>query len=201
VDHLNASERVAIGKAWEDRVRHDLNTKYGYNLRESTFHEDCKEKTDCWMVPKSGKPLRSAIKVRLNKYGLLEENKTDILVSLYDPFCGTDHPDNKQGRDMVYEYALYVSVIRGQHRVINGKTIHKICYGMLEEGKEKINKLKPESKGRCSKLVFSSSNFSGCEIWLHYDAKSGIPKLLAFIKPEALKKGKEIKYHDFIYEE
>lgn len=197
MDHLPTNQRVQLGKAWEDRSRIDLNTNHGYNLKESTFHEDCKEKTDCWMIPKSGKPLRCAIKVRLNQYGLLENKKTDILVSLYDPFYGIGHPDTKIGRDMVYQYAIYDSVIRGQHRVVKGKVIHEICNNLLQEGIKAICDLKPLPRGKYPKLVFDSVKYPSCQIWLHYDAKTGIPKLLGFIKPEILKVGTEIKYHKF----
>ena len=154
MDHLSINKRLEIGKGWEERVRDDLNLNYKYNLKESTFHEDCREKTDCWYISKSGEPLRSAIKVRLNRDGLLEQKKTDILVALFDPFYGLNHPNTKKGRDMIYEYFLYISVVFKQHRVIDGKRIHEICNGMLQEGLEYIEELKPESRGYKSKLIF-----------------------------------------------
>jgi hypothetical protein len=201
MDHLSTQQRVVIGKEWEDRVRNDLNTKYGYNLKESTFHEDCREKTDCWFIPKSGTPLRSAIKVRLNKYGLLEKEKTDILASLFDPFYGVDHVDTKKGRDMIVDYHLYISVIYGKHRVADGRVIHNICESMYQEGLERIKAVKPEPRGYKPKILFSSVKYPGCQIWLHYDAKTRIPKLLGFVNPKILKLGKEIKEHDFICDE
>jgi hypothetical protein len=197
MDHLATKERVVIGKGWEDFSRIDLNENYGYNLQESTFHEDCKEKTDCWLITKSGNPLRCAIKVRLNNEGLLETKKTDILVSLYDPFFGIDHPDTKIGRDMIYDYALYISVISQLHRVAKGKVVKNICNNMLVEGSELVSKLKPQFRGKYPKIIFDSSTHFRCQIWLHYDAKTGIPKLLGFVNPKALKVNKEIKYHKF----
>ena len=188
MDHLSINKRLEIGKGWEERVRDDLNLNYKYNLKESTFHEDCREKTDCWYISKSGEPLRSAIKVRLNRDGLLEQKKTDILVALFDPFYGLNHPNTKKGRDMIYEYFLYISVVFKQHRVIDGKRIHEICNGMLQEGLEYIEELKPESRGYKSKLIFNSSKYYKCQIWLHYDAKTKIPKLLGFVNPNFLKK-------------
>jgi hypothetical protein len=199
MNSLSISERVKIGKSWEDRIRIYLNNN-GYNLHESTFYEDCREKTDCWTVAKSGKPLRCAIKVRLNSKEELESSKTDILSSLFDPFYGFDSPDNIVGRDMKYEYFMYVSVIKGMIRVVNGKTVHKINNAMWNEFLESniLTNIKPFGYG--AKLVLSSKIYKKCQIWLHYDAKSRKPKLLSFIDPKVLIEGKEIKFHKFIEE-
>lgn len=197
MDHLPAYQRVEKGRSWENKIRNCLNTYEGYNLVESSHYEDCHEKTDCWQKTKSGKMLRAAIKVRLNKKGDLDYSKTDILVSLFDPFYGIDHPENKKGRDMVYEYSMYISVAKGDIRVVKGVAVHSICNGLWDEYLSLGKVLNPKERGFGAKIVLQSDKYSGCQIWLNYDSKSGKPKLLAFIPPEFFKKNKEIKTHKF----
>lgn len=206
MDSLPVAERVAIGKEWEPKVINCLNgtySKYGYNLRESSFHEDCKEKTDCWQLAKSGKPLRSAIKVRLNKNGELETNKTDILVALFDPFYGLDDERTKKGRDMVYEYFMYISLIKDWIRVANGKKIHEICDAMwndfLPQAQKKFRTEADVNRVGWVSRLYQSPVYPGCEIWLHHDAKSKKPKLLGFVKPSALDK-KDLRTHKYTEE-
>ena len=194
MDNLHVAERVGIGIRMESRVRHCLNDRYGYNFEAATFHEDCVDKVDCWHITKSGNRLRSAIKVRLNKYGELETVKTDILLDIYDPFYGVYDLRTKIGRDILFEYDMYISAIKSCIRVAKGKLVHKISLGMYKEGLSEIEKLKPKEKGFGSQLVFCSTIYPECQIWLHYDKFDRHPKLLAFIPPVIL--GKNIKNYD-----
>lgn len=198
MNYLPVKKRVDIGKNLEDKVRNWLNdTCVGYHLIESTHNEDCNEKTDCWQVAKSGKLHRVAIKVRLNQCGLLENEKTDILVCLAEPFYGVGHPENKVGRDMQYGYSMYISAIRGCVRVAKGDVVHKLVKETYQEAllDDKFNKYKPRYRGTgCKKMFYSDA--TKCSIWLNYDAETGIPKLLVFIPPEILVLNKEIKIHN-----
>lgn len=95
IDSKPVSVRVSYGKEKEDQIMKCLNEKYashGYNLVPSSFFEDCKEKTDCWQLTKSGKKYRSAIKARVSK--------NDILVAMRDPFYGVNDPETVIGRDV-----------------------------------------------------------------------------------------------------
>jgi len=201
LDAMHASARVAYGLEKEDQIRECLNTHYGhlgYDLLPSSQYEDTNEKTDCWQKGKADKRLRSAIKVRVSK--------NDILVALRDPFYGFEHEDTKVGRDVLYEYFQYITLSKDEEliRVASGKVIHKISLDLIQEILDTIGdiniKKSPYNKGVPVK-VLSSEKHSNCEVWLHYDRKSGRPKLLGFIPPALLKENKEIKYHKFIREQ
>jgi hypothetical protein len=198
MNNLAVKERVVIGKEHEEACLKCLRERYNYNFLKSTPQEDRNEKTDCWLVSKDGKKSRCAIKARVKKDGTLEDKKTDILVSLRDPFYGVSDPETKVGRDMQYEYSIYISIIKGEIRMVNGKRAHEICNELLEEFMLLKRDFIPERKGYSPKLVLSSEKMPGCQVWLNYDARSKIPKLLAFIPPCFLNNKKEIKIHEFV---
>lgn len=196
MDNLCVKDRVSIGKKEESNAINHMNVEYDLNLIPSTHYEDCCEKTDCWMKTKNGTLLRAAVKARLNKEGKLEKNRKDILVALYDPYYGIGNPNTKIGRDMLYEYALYISVISGQIRACKGEAIHRICKDLEREFVDRIGNHIPKGSGK-PVLLMRSYIHEGCQIWLHYDAKARHPKLLAFISPDALKLNKEIKIYPY----
>ena len=189
IDSLNITKRLAYGKEKEDQVRKCLNeTKVGYNLFPANFLEDCKEKTDCWQVSGTGKQSRCAIKARATK--------NDILAAIRDPFYGENHADTKMGRDILYEYLLYITLSPDEKtiRVASGKKCHTIYNEMWTEWVSKkieINNL------NCTKLILKSELHPTCELWLHRDRRSGKPKILGFIPPTYLVEGKEIAYYPF----
>lgn len=198
IDSKPAYQRVAYGIEKENQVINCLNEHYakaGYNLVPSTHLEDTKEKIDCWQKTKSGKLLRSAIKIRTTK--------NDILIALRDPFYGFNHNDTVIGRDVLVDYSMYITLSKDQKviRVASGKKIHKISLNLLEETKEVIGESNLEDfsfKDKASARILSSKKHPKCEVWFHRDRKSWKPKLLGFIPPSILKEGKEIKYHKFI---
>lgn len=198
MDKLFVGERVAIGKDWESKITNCLINHYGYNLVDSTFHEDCREKTDRWLVSKTGKQHRCAIKVRLDKNGNLDQKRTDILIALRDPFYGVENEKTVIGRDVLYEYAMYISLAHDNIRVADGKIIHSLTNVLWEEYVDNFGEFVPNSSGFGAKLMLSSEQAKGCQIWLHYDGRSRHPKLLAFIPPDILKTPSQIKYHKYI---
>lgn len=198
IDSSPTIDRVNYGKEKEEQILKCLNEHYsshGYNLVAGTFFEDCKEKTDCWQLTKTGRRYRSAIKARVSK--------NDILVAMRDPFYGNEHEETQIGRDMQFEYFQYITLSKDEStiRVARGKTIHKICGILWEEFLDNVGDVNmtvhPYNKARPHKLL-SSEVYPGCEIWLHYDRWKGQPKILGFIPPTLLKEGKEIKFHKFI---
>lgn len=200
IDSKPTSVRVNYGKEKEDQVMKCLNERYashGYNLVPSSFFEDCKEKTDCWQLTKSGKKYRSAIKARVSK--------NDILVAMRDPFYGVNDPDTVIGRDVLVEYFQYITLSKDGEtiRVANGRVIHQMCNVLWEEFLEKVGDIKltepPYNNGKAVKIM-TSAVYPGCELWLHHDRWKGQPKILGFIPPSILKEGKEIKYHKLILE-
>lgn len=191
---------MAIGKDWESRITNCLINHYNYNLQESSFNEDCKEKTDRWYVTKSGKKLRCAVKVRLDKNGNIEQKKKDILIALRDPYYGVTNEKTVIGRDVLFEYFMYISMADGQIRVVNGKSIKNITNLLWQEFLEKHSKFVPASTGFGGKLILQSEKVQNCQIWLHHDSRSRHPKLLAFVPPHIFETSKEIKYHKFIEE-
>lgn len=197
MNNLSVDKRVGIGKKYEDIALKCLREVYKYNFIDSTHQEDCHEKTDCWLVGKNGKS-RCAIKARLNKSGQLEDKRTDILFALRDPFYGINHPDTAIGRDVLYEYSVYISLIKDQIRMVNGSAAHRICNALWLEFMENNPYLVPDQRGFGCKCVLQSQKIEGCQIWLNYDASTKKPKLLAFVPPKCLKKDKEIKIHKLI---
>lgn len=200
MDELHPQDRVAFGKVKEEQVLKCLNEHYahhGYNLVPGSFFEDCKEKTDCWQLTKTGKRLRSAIKARVSK--------NDILVALRDPFYGVKHDGTVIGRDVLMEYFQYITLSKDGEtiRVANGKVIHQMCDVLWEEFLERVVDIDvskpPYNTARAIKLM-TSSVYPGCELWLHHDRWDGHPKILGFIPPSILKEGKEIKFHKLILE-
>jgi len=198
IDSQPTSVRVNYGKEKEGQVMKCLNEHYashGYNLVPGSFFEDCKEKTDCWQMTKSGKKYRSAIKARVSK--------NDILVAMRDPFYGVNHDETVIGRDVLVEYFQYITLSQdgGTIRVANGRVIHQMCNVLWEEFLEKVGdidlKKSPYNNGKAVK-VMTSGVYPGCELWLHHDRWKGQPKILGFIPPSILKEGKEIKFHKLI---
>ena len=200
IDSLAPGERVAFGKSKEELVISCLNTHYsshGYNLVPSNFFEDCKEKTDCWQMTKSGKRFRSAIKARVSK--------NDILICMRDPYYGEEDERTVVGRDVLNEYFQYITLSKDGEtiRVANGRVIHKMCGVLWEEFLERVGNFdptKPPYNKNRPQLLMCSDVYPGCQIWLHFDRWKGQPKILGFIPPDLLKEGKEIKFHKFIQE-
>lgn len=198
MDKLHVGERVAIGRDWESKITNCLTKYYGYKLLDSSFHEDCREKTDCWFVSSSGVQHRCAVKVRLDKNGNLEQKKKDILIALRDPFYGIDSPKTIIGRDVLYEYAMYISMADNYIRVVNGKSINKITNLIWQEYVEEFADFVPQLSGYGARLMLNSKSVPRAQIWLHHDKRSRHPKLLGFIPPDILKSPSQIKLHKYI---
>lgn len=200
MDALPTKARVKLGFKQEDRCFNYCNEELKFGLEESTENEDCIEKTDCWKTSKSGKKFRVAIKTRLDKDGKLAKNRKDILVALFDPYYGVGDPRTKVGRDMLYEYGMYLSAISGQLRNANGKVIHNICSDLYKEFLERVKNYIPLERGSKPKHLMDSFIHDGCQIWLHYDAFDHHPKLLGFVSPDILVPKKEIIVYPYFDE-
>jgi hypothetical protein len=194
IDTMSFQERVVYGKAKEDQIRKCLNENYeGFNLQAATFSEDCEDKTDCWQVEGEEK-RRVAIKVRATKQ--------DILACLWEPFWGTMDKRTKRGRDMLTEYAWYITLSPDEKtiRVALGSVLHKIYNEMWGEWLAKVGDMCDHIKSEqlYKKKILASVKHPDCELWLHRDRKNNRPKVLGFIPPSYLKEGEEINYYPFL---
>lgn len=187
IDELPMADRLAYGKDREDQIRKCLNERHNYNLFPASFAEDCAEKTDCWHVGKSGHRFRCAIKARISK--------SDILAVLREPFYGLSDEDTMIGRDIKYEYLLYITLSPDEKtiRVARGDRTHQIYNEMWDEWVEKSGFIDIVKYNR--KLMLCSEKHPGCQLWFHRDRWHGRPKVLGFIPPGYLKEGKEIQYY------
>jgi len=187
IDNKHISERVAFGKAEEDKIIWCM-AEHGFTLEKSSHKEDCKDKIDAWHVAKNGKRNKCAIKVRKG-----DKEKNDILIAVRDPWYGEEDERTKIGRDVITEYAFYITrnPEKTKIRVTNGKVISKIVNDMLAE--LKISNWNLNEKNN----VMVSSNYQGCQLRYHRDAWKGHPKILGFINPIYLKEGKEIVFYDY----
>ena len=172
-DHLPTEKRVEIWTKEERHLREELAKTHPIIPIEDEA-DDTIRKTDGYWV-EDGTKKRIAIKCRESIF--LDKKFNDILVCLYQPWNGPNMPGTNKGRDMVVEYYKYIvlSGFKDEAWICDGARIHEICMDMLEEARE------------CRwDFPMKSKKHPGCQIRLHHDKKSGVPKLLAFIPPDYL---------------
>lgn len=197
VNTLATKDRVRIGKEKETEIFDWLVEQCNYPLKPSSFHEDCNEKTDCWLIPKSGKPLRCAIKARMPK----KKEYDDILVALRDPYYGENDSRTVVGRDVKVEYdgAYFCLSNDGVTiRAVHGPTMHQIAVDLWEEVAPKVKA--GVKTDRNNVLLLRSEKHPGCQVWFTRDAHDNHPKILGFIPPKYLKSLKKLKNHVMVEE-
>jgi len=174
--------RVKYGIQLENAIAQCLKEHYDYNLVEVGIVADTKKKIDRqWILP-DGKVNQVQIKARMGTSG------DDILIDVFEPYHGDNHPDTKPGRDYKGQYDTYVCLSNDgkEIRVIDGKRQKELVEELIEEWRGDGCKF----SGRC----WESSVYKGVQFRYTTDKWSGTPKVLCFIPPSTYKENEIRKY-------
>ena len=204
IANLSYDERMVYGKADEVRQVKFLIAQ-GFQIKEVAPHTDMIDKIDRYIMM-DGRWETLQIKGR-DTDPSVEEQYKDILVDMYEPYCGLDHEDTRVGRDQVSQYDWFTCRIGTKLYLINGAAQKRVAAAVMVEWSEWdevsskidlylrkwVETLERDSNNvpRWKKAysIFRRLNvmriieFSGVEVRCTQDRRNNRPKLLIFIPP------------------
>lgn len=163
----NYANRVRTGKTGEQEIAKALQEVFGLTIEEVSEDQDRFEKIDRIVVSELGNRKTLQIKYR--------ETGEDILVDVFEPFFGIDHPRTGKGRDYVSKCDLYACRVGPLIHLIHGAALRSVIEIVLAEWK---------SAGCPCAGTFIGSQ--GEQIKIRKDHASDRPKLLMFIPVAAI---------------
>jgi hypothetical protein len=175
--------RVKKGKMNEAAIAACLNKHYGFHLVEGSITDDTVKKLDYYEETPERRIWRQ-MKSRASGWDILYDRK--------EPYWGWDDPRTKDGRDHVGKYDYFVCLSK------NGEEIREV---RADRMREIIALTDQEFLAAGAPNVFTSSQFPRLQYRHHFDAYSGVPKLLIFLPPKLFDKSKgEIKFYKMIWD-
>lgn len=163
----NYANRVRTGKTGEQQIAQSLQDVFGLTIEEVSEDQDRFEKIDRIVVSGSGNRKTLQIKYR--------ETGEDILVDVFEPFFGINHPRTGKGRDYVSKCDLYACRVGPLIHLIHGAALRAVIEIVLAEWR---------TAGCPSSGTFIGSQ--GEQIKIRKDHASERPKLLMFIPVKAI---------------
>ncbi len=171
-DHQNFSQRLKKGKRAEQDCVDYLNENCGFKLEPTTRKEDISG------VDFIEGEIKYQVKVRTGKY-------IDIILDIWEPFYGSNHPKTKRGRDYRGKFDGYILQANNTIYVIRDTKQLKVIIKDIEEEWAAQN-YEFDGKGWFYSKIYPKM----CSLKYHIDKANGIPKILCFVSPEILYKDK-----------